>query len=130
MTDPISDMLTRIRNALIAKHKTVGIPASGIKVEVAKLLKEEGYISGYRVNEDGFIKTINLELKYSEEHDSIIREIKRISKPGRRVYVKKNEIPRVSGGLGITLLSTSKGIMTGSRARSLGIGGELICTVL
>ncbi|MDA2919683.1 30S ribosomal protein S8 [Desulfobacterota bacterium AH_259_B03_O07] len=130
MTDPISDMLTRIRNALIAKHKTVGIPASGIKVEVAKLLKEEGYISGYRVNEDGFIKTINLELKYSEEHDSIIREIKRISKPGRRVYVKKNEIPRIRGGLGITLLSTSKGIMTGSRARSLGIGGELICTVL
>ncbi len=130
MTDPISDMLTRIRNALIAKHKTVGIPASGIKVEVVKVLKEEGYISGYRVNEDGFIKTINLELKYSEEHDSIIREIKRISKPGRRVYVKKNEIPRVRGGLGITLLSTSKGIMTGSRARSLGIGGELICTVL
>jgi len=130
MTDPISDMLTRIRNALIAKHKTVGIPASGIKVEVAKVLKEEGYISGYRVNEDGIIKTINLELKYSEEHDSIIREIKRISKPGRRVYVKKNEIPRVRGGLGITLLSTSKGIMTGSRARSLGIGGELICTVL
>jgi len=130
MTDPISDMLTRIRNALIAKHKTVGIPASGIKVEVAKLLKEEGYISGYRVNEDGIIKTINLELKYSEEHDSIIREIKRISKPGRRVYVKKNEIPRVRGGLGITLLSTSKGIMTGSRARSLGVGGELICTVL
>ena len=130
MTDPISDMLTRIRNALIAKHKTVGIPASGIKVEVAKVLKEEGYISGYRVNEDGFIKTINLELKYSEEHDSIIREIKGISKPGRRVYVKKNEIPRVRGGLGITLLSTSKGIMTGSRARSLGVGGELICTVL
>jgi len=130
MTDPISDMLARIRNALIARHKTVGVPASGIKLEVARVLKEEGYVSDYRIRESGFIKTISIELKYSEEDDSIIKEIRRISKPGRRVYVKKNEIPRVKGGFGTSLLSTSKGIMTGSRARSLGIGGELICTIL
>ncbi|MFQ5787504.1 MAG: 30S ribosomal protein S8, partial [Thermodesulfobacteriota bacterium] len=103
---------------------------SGIKLEVAKVLKEEGYINDYKIVENGFIKTINLELKYSDEDDSITKEIRRISKPGRRVYVKKNEIPRVKGGLGTSLLSTSKGIMTGSRARSLRIGGELICTIL
>ncbi|GBD37826.1 30S ribosomal protein S8 [bacterium HR37] len=130
MTDPIADMLTRIRNALVARHKTVEIPASRIKVEIARILKEEGYISDYTVVEEGVAKKIKIELKYTPEGEAAIREIRRISKPGCRIYVNKREIPRVISGLGITILSTSKGIMTGAQARRLGIGGELICTVL
>ncbi|GIW47347.1 MAG: 30S ribosomal protein S8 [Deltaproteobacteria bacterium] len=130
MTDPIADMLTRIRNALVARHKTVEIPASRIKIEIARILKEEGYISDYTVVEEGVAKKIKIELKYTPEGEAAIREIRRISKPGCRIYVNKREIPRVISGLGITILSTSKGIMTGAQARRLGIGGELICTVL
>ncbi len=130
MTDPIADMLTRIRNALVAKHKTIEIPASRIKVEIARILKEEGYISDYTVVEEGVAKKIKIELKYTPEGEAVIREIRRISKPGCRIYVNKREIPRVISGLGVTILSTSKGIMTGAQARRLGIGGELICTVL
>jgi small subunit ribosomal protein S8 len=130
MIDPIADMLTRIRNALVARHKTVEIPASRIKVEIARILKEEGYISDYTVVEEGVAKKIRIELKYTPEGEAAIREIRRISKPGCRIYVNKREIPRVISGLGITILSTSKGIMTGAQARRLGIGGELICTVL
>ena len=129
MTDPIADMLTRIRNALINRYGTLEVPASGIKVEIARVLKEEGYIGDYSLIEDGSKKTIKLELKYTPEKESIIAEIRRVSKPGCRVYVNKNEIPRVKGGLGISILSTSRGVMTGIQARRSGVGGELICTI-
>ena len=130
MTDPISDMLTRIRNGLIAGHKTVSIPVSKIKVELARILKEQGYVSDYSVGEKDGTKSINIVLAYTPEKQSVIQEIKRISKPSRRIYVNKDEIPRVKGGLGVCILSTSKGIMTGSQARSQGVGGEIICSIL
>jgi small subunit ribosomal protein S8 len=129
MTDPIADMLTRIRNALINRYGSIEIPASNIKVEIARVLKEEGYIGDYSLIEDGNKKAIKIELKYTPEKESIITEIRRVSKPGCRVYVDKNEIPRVKGGLGISILSTSRGIMTGIQARRSGVGGELICTI-
>jgi small subunit ribosomal protein S8 len=129
MTDPIADMLTRIRNALINRYGSVEIPTSKAKIEIARVLKKEGYISDYSVLEDGIKKVIKIELKYTPERESIITEIRRVSKPGYRVYVNKNEIPRVKGGLGTSILSTSKGIMTGVQARRSGIGGELICTI-
>lgn len=130
MTDPIADMLSRIRNGLIAGHKTVLIPASKLKVELARILKEQGYIADYKINEEEGTKAINVVLAYTQERESVIKEINRISKPSRRVYVNKNEIPRVKGGLGVCILSTSKGIMTGSEARREGVGGELICSIL
>ena len=130
MTDPIADMLTRIRNALIAKHKSVIVPSSNIKAEIVSVLKDEGYIVDYKLIEDGLKKLITIELKYTDDYTSVIREIKRVSRPGRRIYVRKDEIPRVMGGLGISILSTSKGIITGLKARSSGVGGELICTVV
>ena len=130
MTDPIADMLSRIRNAITAGHKTTRIPSSGFKVELARILKEQGYVSDWKITEDSGRKTISVDLAYTSNKESVIKEIKRISKPSRRVYVSKAEIPRVKGGLGICVLSTSKGIMTGSEARSQGIGGELICSIL
>ncbi|MCZ6469557.1 MAG: 30S ribosomal protein S8 [Candidatus Dadabacteria bacterium] len=130
MTDPIADMLSRIRNAITAGHKTTRIPSSGFKVELARILKEQGYVSDWKITEDSGRKTISVDLAYTSNKESVIKEIKRISKPSRRVYVSKTEIPRVKGGLGICVLSTSKGIMTGSEARSQGIGGELICSIL
>ncbi len=130
MTDPIADMLTRIRNGLIAGHKTAAIPASKLKVELARILKEQGYIADYRMEEETGTKTINVVLAYAKGKESVIKEINRISKPSRRVYVNKSEIPRVKGGLGICILSTSKGIMTGSEARQQGVGGELICSIV
>jgi small subunit ribosomal protein S8 len=130
MTDPIADMLSRIRNAITAGHKTTRIPSSGFKVELARILKEQGYVSDWKITEDSGRKTISVDLAYTSNKESVIKEIKRISKPSRRVYVNRTEIPRVKGGLGICVLSTSKGIMTGSEARSQGIGGELICSIL
>ncbi|MCH7518785.1 MAG: 30S ribosomal protein S8 [Candidatus Dadabacteria bacterium] len=130
MTDPIADMLSRIRNAITAGHKTTRIPSSGFKVELARILKEQGYVSDWKIIEDSGRKTISVDLAYTSNKESVIKEIKRISKPSRRVYVNKTEIPRVKGGLGICVLSTSKGIMTGSEARRQGIGGELICSIL
>ena len=130
MTDPIADMLSRIRNALIAGHKSTSIPSSQFKTELARILKEQGYISEYKMTEDSGRKVINIDLAYTANKESVIKEIKRISKPSRRVYVNKTEIPRVKGGLGICVLSTSKGIMTGSEARTQGVGGELICSIL
>lgn len=130
MTDPIADMLSRIRNAIIAGHKTVSIPSSGFKEELARILKEQGYISGVKISEDAGRKVINLDIAYTPDKKSVIKEIKRISKPSRRIYVNKTEIPRIKGGLGICVLSTSKGIMTGSEARTEGVGGELICSIL
>ena len=130
MTDPIADMLARIRNALIAGHKTVSIPSSQFKVELARILKEQGYVSDYKAAEESGRKVITINLAYTSNKESVIKEIKRISKPSRRVYVNKSEIPRIKGGLGICVLSTSKGIMTGSEARTQGVGGELICSIL
>mgnify|MGYP001813618656 CR=1 FL=1 len=130
MTDPIADMLSRIRNGLIAGHKTVRIPSSQFKTELARILKEQGYIAETKMTEDSGRKVINIDLAYTPDKESVIKEIKRISKPSRRVYVNKAEIPRIKGGLGICVLSTSKGIMTGSEARSQGVGGELICSIL
>ncbi len=130
MTDPIADMLSRIRNGLIAGHKTVSIPSSQFKTELARILKEQGYLAGVKMTEDSGWKVINVDLAYTPDKESVIKEIKRISKPSRRVYVNKAEIPRIKGGLGICVLSTSKGIMTGSEARSQGVGGELICSIL
>ena len=129
MTDPIADMLTRIRNASNAKHDSVDIPASNIKKELARILLDEGFIKGFDVIEDGKQGIIRVELKYGNYSEKVISGIKRISKPGLRVYVKNDEIPRVLGGLGIAILSTSKGIMTDKNARKEGIGGEVICYI-
>ncbi|HHV93932.1 MAG TPA: 30S ribosomal protein S8 [Firmicutes bacterium] len=129
MTDPIADMLTRIRNAHSAKHDSVDIPVSKLKVEVARILKEEGYVRDYKVIDDGKQGVLRIYLKYGPNKKLVISGIKRISKPGLRVYAKKDEIPRVLGGLGIAILSTSKGVMTDRAARQLGVGGEVLCYV-
>ncbi|NLV76479.1 MAG: 30S ribosomal protein S8 [Tissierellia bacterium] len=129
MTDPIADMLTRVRNANNAKHDTVDIPASNIKRDIAQILLDEGFIKGFDVIDDGKQGIIRIELKYGNNNQKVISGLKRISKPGLRVYVKSNEIPRVLGGLGIAILSTSKGIMTDKEARREGIGGEVVCYV-
>ncbi|NLJ98456.1 MAG: 30S ribosomal protein S8 [Tissierellia bacterium] len=129
MTDPIADMLTRIRNGNNAKHDTVDIPASNIKKEIAQILLDEGFIKGFDVIEDGKQGIIRIELKYGQYNEKVISGIKKISKPGLRVYVKSDEVPRVLGGLGIAILSTSKGIKTDKDARKEGIGGEVVCYV-
>ena len=130
MTDPIADMLTRIRNAFMAGHDQVKIPGSVIKSEITRVLAEEGYVESYEITEEGIKKTIAIKLKYGPDGKAAIEEIKRISKPSRRVYVGKDDIPRVRGGMGISILSTSSGIMTGVAARSQKVGGEILCTVI
>jgi len=132
MTDPIADMLTRIRNAVAAKHDYVSIPASKMKLAIAKVLKEEGYIKDFQLIEDKekpSIRTIRVTLNYTGKRDSVLSGIQRVSKPGLRVYVQKREIPRVYGGLGIAILSTPQGIMTGQQAWRSQIGGEVLCYV-
>ncbi len=130
MTDPIADMLTRIRNAVMRRKPKVEIPASNLKIAIARILKEEGYISNYKVYVDqNKHQNILIYLKYDENGESPIHEITRVSKPGRRIYVSKDEIPLVKRGFGIAIISTSKGVMTDAQARKLGVGGELICTV-
>jgi len=129
MTDPIADMLTRIRNASNAKHDSVDIPASNIKKELAQILLNEGFVKGFDVIDDAKQGIIRVDLKYGKQNEKVISGIKRISKPGLRVYVKSDEIPRVLGGLGIVILSTSKGIMTDKLARKEKLGGEVICYV-
>ena len=130
MSDPIADMLTRIRNANTAKHDTVDIPASKIKVAIADILVDEGYISKYDIVEDGNFKSIRVTLKYgADKNEKIITGIKRISKPGLRVYAGKDEIPTVLGGFGIAILSTNKGIVTDKEARKLQVGGEVLAFV-
>ena len=129
MTDPIADMLTRIRNASDAKHDSVDIPASNVKKEIVKILLEEGFVKNYDVIEDGKQGIIRVNLKYGPQSQKVISGIKRISKPGLRVQVKANEVPRVLGGLGIAVISTSKGIMTDKVARKEGVGGEVVCYV-
>lgn len=129
VVDPIADFLTRVRNAHLASHETVSIPHSKVKESVARILKEEGYVAAYKVEENGPFKTISLVLKYVGDREPAVRVLKRISKPGRRVYVNKDEIPAVLGGLGINVLSTSKGLLTGKNARKEGLGGELLFEV-
>ena len=130
MSDPIADMLTRIRNANTAKHDTVDIPASKIKVAIAGILVDEGYIAKYDLVEDGSFKTLHITLKYGvDKNEKVISGIKRISKPGLRVYANTEDIPRVLGGLGIAILSTNKGVVTDKEARKLGVGGEVLCFV-
>lgn len=129
LTDTIGDMLTRIRNATLVEHETVDIPASKVKAEIARILKEEGFIKRFSLLSRGVKKYLRIELKYSESQESVIRTIKRISKPGRRIYVQRDEIPRVLNGFGISILSTSKGLMTGRQARMAGTGGEVLCEI-
>ena len=129
-SDPIADMLTRIRNANTAKHDTVDIPASKIKVAIAGILVDEGFIEKYDIVEDGKIKTIHVTLKYgADKNEKVITGLKRISKPGLRVYAGKDELPRVLGGLGIAILSTNQGIVTDKEARKLQVGGEVLAFV-
>lgn len=129
MTDPIADMLTRIRNANNARHTSVDIPASNIKKEIAKILLEEGYIKNLDVIEDEKQGMLKIELKYAESGQRVITGLKRISKPGLRVYVKCDDVPKVLGGLGTAIISTSKGIITDKEARKEGVGGEVICYI-
>ncbi len=129
VTDPIADMLTRIRNALIAKHETVDVPASNVKRAIARILLEEGYIRDFTEIEDGKQGILRITLKYGPNKQGVITGLKRISKPGLRVYVKKDQVPKVLGGLGIAIISTSKGIMTDKQARKEGLGGEVFCYI-
>ncbi len=128
-TDPIADMLTRIRNANIVSHAEVEMPSSNLKVELAKLLKEEGYISGYSVKEAGKFKVLNIELKYDEKSKPVITNLKRVSKPGLRTYCKSKNLPQVLNGMGIAIVSTSKGLLTDRKAKKENIGGEILCYV-
>ena len=129
MTDPIADMLTRIRNANVVKHETVDVPASNMKKELSRILLEEGFIRGYDVIEDGKQGIIRIQLKYGQTGERVISGLKRISKPGMRVYAANHEIPKVLNGLGISVISTSKGILTDKQARKENVGGEVICYV-
>jgi small subunit ribosomal protein S8 len=129
LTDPIADMLARIRNANKAQHETTTLPASNLKVEIARLLKEEGYIRDFRVEPGESFDRLVIELKYGRNRERAITDLRRVSKPGRRVYADKNHLPRVLGGLGTTIVSTSSGVVTGRRAEELGVGGEVICHI-
>jgi small subunit ribosomal protein S8 len=129
MTDPIADMLTRIRNANTVGHTTVDVPASKMKKSIAGILSDEGYIQGYDVIDDNKQGTIRIQMKYGADKEKVISGIKKISKPGLKVYAKAEDVPRVLGGLGIAIISTSKGVISDKEARRLGIGGEVICYV-
>ena len=129
MSDPIADMLTRIRNANTAKHDTVDVPSSKMKLAIAQILLDEGYIKKYDIVEDGGFKTIHITLKYGDKNEKIISGIKRISKPGLRVYAGKEDLPKVLGGLGIAIISTNQGVITDKKARELQVGGEVLAFV-
>ncbi len=129
MTDPIADMLTRIRNGIQARHAAVEMPASKLKSAIAEVLRDEGYIKGFSSAGDGAKKTLKVELRYVGKNEPVLTGLKRISKPGLRVYVPANEMPRVFGGLGTAIISTSRGVMSGAQARKLRVGGEVICHV-
>ena len=129
INDPVADMLTRIRNALVAKHETTTLPASNMKKAIAQILVDEGYIKGFEVIDDGVQGTIKLTRKYDGNRKGVISGLKRISKPGLRVYAKSEDIPKVLGGLGIAIISTSKGVMTDRQARKNAVGGEVLCYV-
>ena len=130
MTDPIADMLTRIRNANTAKHDTVDVPSSKMKLAIAKILLDEGYIKSYELVENGNFNDIRITLKYgASKNEKIISGLQRISKPGLRVYANKEDLPKVLGGLGVAIISTNKGVITDKEARKLGVGGEVLCFV-
>ncbi len=129
VTDPIADMLTRIRNAVMARHSSVLVPSSRVKLYIAKILKREGFIVDYEVVSSQSHRQIKITLKYDEKNQPLISGLKRVSKPGLRVYVQQKEIPRVYGGLGIAIVSTAKGVMTGQKAWHQGVGGELLCYI-
>jgi small subunit ribosomal protein S8 len=129
MTDPVADMLTRIRNANKALQETVSMPSSRLKMEIARLLKEEGYVTDYHVEKGESFDTLVVQLKFGPARERVITDLKRVSKPGRRVYAKKDRLPRVLGGMGIAILSTSRGLITGRKAQELGVGGEVLCFV-
>ncbi len=129
VTDPIADMLTRIRNANAAGHDQVSVSASRLKVEIARILKEEGFIQDWKLVSDGPQGTLRIVLKYGPKRERVLRGLRRVSKPGLRVYVRRQSIPRVRGGLGIAILSTSRGVLTDRQARKLGVGGEVLCYV-
>ena len=129
ITDPIADMLTRIRNALVAKHDTVDVPASNMKLAIAEILQNEGYIKSYSVSEEGVEKMMTIVLKYGPNKQRVITGLKRVSKPGLRVYARKDKLPKVLNGLGIAIISTSRGIMTDREARKQGVGGEVLAYI-
>jgi small subunit ribosomal protein S8 len=128
-TDPVADLLTRIRNAINARQQKLDVPASKLKMEIARILKEEGYLANYKATEENGRKLLRLYIKYGSNNDAAITNLARVSRPGCRVYVGHNEIPRVLGGLGISILTTPKGVMTGRQARKSGVGGEILCEV-
>ncbi|HOP61182.1 MAG TPA: 30S ribosomal protein S8 [Candidatus Saccharicenans sp.] len=128
-TDPIADMLTRIRNAVRAKKKEVNLPSSRLKVEIARILKEEGYIKNYKLIEDNKQGILNITLKYTDNNQSAITGLRRVSKPGCRIYCNQDSIPKVLDGLGIVIISTSRGVMTGQQCEKLGLGGEVLCEI-
>jgi small subunit ribosomal protein S8 len=128
-TDPIADMLTRIRNANKAMHDSATMPTSRMKEEIARLLKEEGYISDYRVDKGESFDTLTVELKFGRNRERVLTDLKRVSKPGRRVYARKDRLPRVLGGMGTAILSTSNGLVTSKTAEEKGIGGEVVCFI-
>ncbi len=129
MTDPVSDLLTRIRNASEARHETVDIPSSKLKLEITRILKEEGYVSNYQLVQDDKQGVIRIQLRYAAGKSPVISSIDRVSRPGCRVYAGKSDIPSVLGGLGVCILSTSQGIFTGKQAQEKGLGGEVLCTI-
>ncbi|MDI6728258.1 MAG: 30S ribosomal protein S8 [Thermodesulfovibrionales bacterium] len=129
LTDPIADMLTRMRNAILIKSEKVDIPASKMKVEIAKILKEEGFIKSYKIIKDKKQGILRVTLKYTSENEPVVSGLKRISKPGRRVYVGKSDVPRVMGGVGIAIITTPKGILSDKGCRNEGVGGEVLCYV-
>jgi len=129
LTDPVADFLTRVRNSIHARHQKFDVPSSKLKLELARILKEEGFIANYKATEEAGRKVLRVYLKYGNGNEAVISNLKRISRPGCRVYVGHNEIPRVLGGLGINILTTPKGVMTGRQARKEGVGGEILCEV-
>jgi small subunit ribosomal protein S8 len=129
VSDPVADMLTRIRNGFRARHQRVDMPSSKLKVEIARVLKEEGYISNYKVSEEKKKQTLRVFLRYAPNGSSVISKIGRVSKPGRRVYAGSREVPKVLGGLGVNILTTPQGVMTGKVARRTRVGGEILCNV-
>jgi small subunit ribosomal protein S8 len=129
LTDPVADFITRIRNAHRSHHQKLDAPMSKLKVEIARILKEEGYIANYKAAEEDGQKVLRVYLKYGPNNEAVIRDLQRVSRPGCRVYVGKDEIRRVQGGLGISIITTPKGVMTGRQARREGVGGEILCEV-
>lgn len=129
LTDPVADFLTRIRNAMRARHADVAIPASGLKKELARILTEQGYVAAYEVEPDAIGETIRITLRYTDDRQPVIRGLERISRPGRRRYVRSGEVPRVRGGMGTAIVSTSHGVMTGHEAKREGVGGEVVAYV-